>query len=362
MSKKKIALVGYRLNKGGAERVMANLSNFFHEKGLEVHIIIFHDELGFSHSGKVFNLGKLKSKSNTIFNKIKRFYYFNKYIKSYNFNFIIDFRFRVNILQEFLISKWIYNTNTIYTVHSSKLDVYMPNYSPLTRFIYAKSFKVVSITKSMQRMILERHKLKNIIKIYNPIDIAQIKEKSNEKIPLDYEYIIGIGQYDTNVKQFDNLIKAYSKSILPEKKIALVILGSGKLKSYLLEIAKDCNVNHLVHLLGFKSNPYKYIKNSKFFTLTSKYEGLAMVMLEALACGTPAITFNCPTGPEEIIRHKENGLLIENQNIPQFIEGINAFVNDDKLYLKCKSNALKSVEKFSINTIGQQWLDLMNNN
>lgn len=362
MCRKKIALVGFRLNKGGAERVMATLSNFFHEKRIEVHVIIVLDDIAYPHSGVVLNLGKLKNENNGILNKIERFLFLKKYLKQHKFDFIIDFRFRVKPIQELLISKWLYNTKTIYTVHSSKLEVYMPNYSPLTRLIYNKSYSVVSITMSMQKMIKEKHKLKNVITIYNPIDISQIRQKSSEKISLDYEYIIGVGQYNTNVKQFDKLIKAYSQSELPSKNIQLVILGTGKLKKYLLEIVQDCGVNHLVHMLGFKDNPYKYLKNAKFFILTSKFEGLAMVMLEALACCTPVISFDCPTGPNEIIAHKENGLLIENQNIYKLIKGMNALVNDDELYLRCKNNTLESVEKFSINTIGQQWLDLMNYN
>ena len=69
---KKIALVGFRLSRGGSERVMANLSNFFDKKKIEVHIIIFHNELGYTHSGIVFNLGKLKTEKNSIFNKIRK--------------------------------------------------------------------------------------------------------------------------------------------------------------------------------------------------------------------------------------------------------------------------------------------------
>lgn len=164
MSKKKIALVGFHLYGGGGARVMANLSNYFHDQNIEVHNIIFHDELGFEYSGKLFNLGKLKSKQNTILNKIKRFVAFRKYIKQHDFDFIIDFRFRIRILQEYLISRFIYKRQkTIYTIHSSKLEVYLPKSMFWTNIIYCNAYKVLSLTKEMEQNInIKYPKLSNV--------------------------------------------------------------------------------------------------------------------------------------------------------------------------------------------------------
>lgn len=362
MSQKKVALVGFRLSGGGADRVMANLSNYFHEKGLNIHIIIFHNELGYDHSGTVFNLGNLKSKTNSIFNKIKRFYHFNKYIKQHQFDFIIDFRFRKKIIQELLISKFIYKTNIIYTVHSSKLNIYLPNFSTLTRLLYGKCYRIVSITSSMQRLIEKRHKLNNVDTIYNPINVAHIISEASKTSSLNFEYIIGIGEYDVNIKQFDKLIKVYSQSILPSKNIALVILGKGKLKDYLLGVAKENNVEQYVHLLGFKSNPYAFIKKAKFLVLSSQFEGLPMVIIESLVCSTPVVSFDCPTGPREVVVNKENGLLVEHNNIEKLKDAINLFVEDEILYAHCKKNTLSSIDKFTIDKVGKQWLELMNTN
>lgn len=360
MSKKKIALVGFRLSSGGGDRAMANLSNFFHKKGLEVHIIIFHDEFGYSYSGKVFNLGKLKNKTNGIFNKVKRFYRFNKYIKKQDFDFIVDFRFRINFIQELFISKYIYSKfKVFYTVHSSEINHYMPDNTFLTKLIYGNNHKIVTITNAMQYLIEEKHQLSNVSNIYNSIDIEQIVFKSGEDINLDFDYILGAGRFDTNEKQFNKLIQAYSKSILPKKNIALVILGDGSKKEEFIKLAKANHVGDKVYFLGFKNNPYKYFRRARYFVLTSKYEGLPMVLLESLASGTPVVSFDCPTGPKEIIQHEINGLLIENQNIKNLVIGMNKMVLDETLYLKCKSNAVQSVERFSLNTIGNEWIKLM---
>ncbi len=361
MARKKIALVGFRLNKGGAEKVMATLSNYFYKEGIETHIIIIIDDIMYEHSGTVVNLGKLKNESNGVINKLKRFNFLRKYLKTQNFDYIIDFRFRPKILQEFLISKWLYPLKkTIYTVHSSKLNVYMPNSSTLTKTIYGNCYKIVSITNTMRLLIEEKYQLNNIITIYNPIDTHSIQKEAKESINFDFKYIIAVGEYETNIKQFDKLIKAYSESKLPQKKIALIIIGTGKQLDYLKSIAKANNVEKLVHFLGFKKNPFKYMETAEFLVMSSKYEGFGMVITEALASGSPVIAFDCPTGPNEIIKDGFNGLLIENQNFKKLTIGMDLLVEDKELYAYCKQNTLMSIKKFSIDRIGKQWLKLMN--
>ena len=355
----KIALIGYRLGIGGGEKVMANLSIFFEKKGIEVHNIIVLDVVSYAFSGKLVNLGTLKNKSNGVFNKLHRLLFLKKYLDENNFDFIIDFRFRNKPIQELLISKFLYKAKTIFTVHSYLIDHYMPNWSFLSRLMYQDCYKMVTITNKSKELIEFKHHLNNVQTIYNPIDITEIHSKFNENIDFNFDYIIGIGQMETNIKQFDKLIEAYSNSILPNQNIHLVLLGDGERISILKALAKQNNIVEKVHFLGFQENPYKYLKNAKFFVLSSLNEGLPNVILEALACETPVVSFDCLSGPSEMISDKQNGLLVENQNVQKLTEAINLFVEDDKLYTICKENALQSVSLFSIENIGKQWLDLM---
>jgi glycosyltransferase involved in cell wall biosynthesis len=357
--KTKIALIGYRLGIGGAERVMANLSVFFEKHGIEVHNIIIIDEVSYHFSGKLINLGKLKNKSNGIINKLNRYLFLKNYLNENNFDFIIDFRFRNKPIQELLISKFLYKPKTIFTVHSYLIDHYMSNWSFLTRLTYNDSYKIIAITNKTRELIEFKHHLSNVQTIYNPINIEEIHSKFNESIELNFEYIIGIGQMETEVKQFDKLITAYSNSQLPDQNIHLVLLGEGiKMEEY-IQLAKQNNISDKVHFLGFQKNPYPYLKRAKFFVLSSINEGMPNVILESLACGVPVVSFDCLSGPSEMITNKSNGLLVENQNVEKLTEAMNLFIENSDLYSICKENALPSCQQFSIDSIGQQWLDLI---
>lgn len=356
----KIALIGYRLSHGGAEKVMAILSQFFEKQGLEVHTIIVLDEISYSYAGKLVNLGKLKNASNSLLNKWNRFTFLKKYLDENQFDFIIDFRFRIKPIQEVLIGKWLYKTKTIFTVHSFLIDHYMPNWSFLSRFMYGDCYKVVSISDESKALIEQKHQLKNVVRIYNPIDIEDIALKSQEGNVLPFDYIIGVGQMETNIKQFDKLIDAYSNSVLSENNIHLVLLGDGEQKKMLQNLVTERKIEDKVHFLGYQNNPFKYLKNAEFFVLSSLNEGLPNVILESLACETPVISFDCSSGPKEMIQHRENGLLVENQNVEKLAEAMNLFVEDENLYRYCKQNALQSVQSFSVSVIGKQWLDIMN--
>ena len=99
-------------------------------------------------------------------------------------------------------------------------------------------------------------------------------------------------------------------------------------------------------------------EQSSFLVMSSRYEGLPMVLIEALSFGLPIISYNCPHGPSEIIEHKINGLLVENQSIKKLSVAIEQMIDDNSLQKKLSEGALITAKNYDINAITQQWIEL----
>ncbi|CAM4446224.1 glycosyltransferase [Flavobacterium terrigena] len=351
----KICLVTVTLSDGGAERVAALLSNYFDNQEFEVYHVVFSGKVEYDFSGKIFHLEHLKDKRNSWWSRSKRFFALKKFFATNHFDYVIDFRTKEFFLQELIIHNFIY-PKFIQTIHSFKLKSYLPKNTFLAKLLYKNCQHFITVSNGINDKVSSKYKFIPSQILYNPIDFENISEKANEPISDDFQYVLSAGSMNKNVKQFDKLIECYAKSVLPSKNIKLLILGEGKLKNKWIKLVESLNLQDLVIFKGNVKNPFRYYKNALFTISSSKYEGMPMVLLESLACKTPIISWDYTSGPSEIISHKNNGLLVENQNSEKLIEAINLFVSDNNLYLHCKDSALTSVKQFSLETIGAEWL------
>lgn len=347
---RKIAIVAYNLEPGGLANVIQNVFKILQSVSYFQVKLILLDERKEVQNKNIVILSN---------NKFKKYFQLFNLLNNHKWDYIIDLRYRINPLTEVLITKFIYpKIKTIYNVHSSRLQTYLPKNVTLVNWLYGTSYKIVCGAKGNEDLVVEKYNLKNTCTLYNPIDINFISEKANEPIELDFEYILAVGRVE-EVKQFDLLIEAYSNSILVDRNIKLVIVGDGSQLSKCKEKVKQLNLEDKVIFEGFSKNPYKYMKQAKFFVLSSKYEGFGLVLVESLACRTPVISFDLQTGPNEIITHEDNGLLVKNQDFDELIKAMNCFENEKDLYNHCKANSVKSISKFAMENIKNDWLNLL---
>ena len=352
----KICLVTVTLSDGGAERCAALLSNYFENQDIEVYHVVFSGKVAYDYSGKLFHLEHLKDKRNSWWSRSKRFFALKQFFDTNHFDYVIDFRTKEYLLQEMIIHNFVF-PKFIQTIHSFKIKSYVPKNKFLAKLLYRNCQQFISVSKGIQEKVNKNYNFLPTKLIYNPIDFEFISNQSKQEVTNDFQYVLSAGSMNKNIKQFNKLVECYANSILPSKKIKLIILGEGKLKNKWIKLAESLNLQDMVIFKGNVKNPFRYYKNAIFTISTSKYEGMPMVLLESLACGTPIISWDYASGPNEIISNKQNGLLIENQDTDKLIEAMNLFVSDNNLYLQCKENAVSSVKQFSLETIGNEWLN-----
>ncbi|RZJ69422.1 glycosyltransferase [Flavobacterium sp.] len=353
----KICLVGNSLSFGGADKIHAVLSNYLASEGFEVHNIIFIDAISYDFSGEILNLGKTY-KTGGVFEVLKRFRMISKYLKKHEFDYIIDFRSHHKPLREFVLTRLMSRYRYIPTVHSFNTEWYFTPNDFVAKRIFSKAHKIVCVASEIESKVKSEYGYQNVMTIPNPLEIAKIQKLSSEEIGQDSRYILAAGRMaEDDHKQFAKLIDAFADSDLPKNNFKLLILGDGPLRK---QLETSCGKRNLpVIFKGFVQNPYPYLKTADFVVLTSKFEGLPNILAEALAVGTPVVSFDCKSGPRELIAHKQNGLLVPNQNWDEFVKSLNLISENNELRHYCASNAEASIRKFEVSSIGQIWKELL---
>ena len=167
---------------------------------------------------------------------------------------------------------------------------------------------------------------REVITIHNPIDFDLIDKLRNEEVAEDifsnkkHPIVIGAGRLSKQ-KNFELLIKAMAE-VVKDVPCDLVIIGEGAERERLKALVSKLNLVDHVHLIGHRSNPYKYFNGSDLFVLSSKYEGMPNVLIEAIACGLPAVSTRCQSGPSEILMNGAGGNLVELDDVAELAGAI----------------------------------------
>ena len=195
--------------------------------------------------------------------------------------------------------------------------------------------------------------IKNRTYIYNPLSFFP-----NKTSDCNTKQVIAVGRY-TYQKGFDMLIESWKYVKEKHPDWVLKIYGGGERKSY-IELRDRYGLEENVFLEPSTDNIIDKYCESSIFVLSSRFEGFGMVITEAMACGLPAVSFTCPSGPKDIIKDGEDGLWVENGNIKEMAEKISFLIENEGLRKEMGRKARINVERFKIENIAKQWEDLFN--
>lgn len=215
---------------------------------------------------------------------------------------------------------------------------------------------VVTLTKRDKELWEKGLKKINakIVSIANPVPYENI-----DNIPsLEYKTILTVGRL-THVKGFDLLITAWSKIAQQVPDWKIVIVGSGEDELMLKQMAKDFAVEDSVVFAGQQKNMDSFYRQASFFCMSSRFEGLPMVLLEAQSYGLPIVAFDCDTGPAELVT-KETGFLVTNGDIIEFANTIILQITISKVsYAEMIKKTLSFNTNFKLDKKILEWLDIV---
>lgn len=240
---------------------------------------------------------------------------------------------------------------------SSRLDWMLPYGA---RFFYGWADNVVGVSQGVVDDLVEKIGIsKELVKvIHNPGVTHEIRTKIES--PLDHPWFqpgeppvfLGVGRL-IRQKDFPTLLKAFAL-VRKTQPARLLILGEGPDRPQLEALAQELGIAADVAMPGFVENPYAYMTRAAAFVLSSLWEGLPTVLMEALYCGVPIVSTDCPSGPREILRHGEIGRLTPMRDPQALAQGML-----DVLAGKVPRPTPESWQPYELDTIVEQYVGIL---
>jgi glycosyltransferase involved in cell wall biosynthesis len=186
----------------------------------------------------------------------------------------------------------------------------------LMRWAYPRADGVTAVSTGVADDLARRLRLprSSIDVIYNPVVTDTLLSRSRETPEHPWlrdggpPVILGVGRLAVQ-KDFSTLIHAFAR-LRQKREARLLILGEGELRPDLENLIADRGLDSHVALPGFADNPFAHMRQAKLFVLSSAWEGLPNVLIQAMACGTPVVSTDCPSGPAEILENGQLGRLV----------------------------------------------------
>ena len=350
------------LRMGGAERIALTLTELLLKEKISVDIITVYNNVEYRLPQEV-NVYSINYKKRYFQNTIYR-HQLQKQIKALElkngspYNLVL-----VHLLKASRLMQYYKHQHLYFVIHNAMSSEMLNGLSASKRKHKLKRMQkkyngknLITVSQGVADDLLHQMHIKanSIQLIYNPVNIQNIQTLGSCENEADQylPYIIHIGRFEAQ-KRHDILIDAYVNSTIDAK---LLLVGNGSLKKTMEEKVKQLSLEDKVIFVGQHENPYPVLKKASVLILSSDFEGLSMVILEAIALGVPVVSRDCPSGPREILEGRLDNALAPMDDLELFASMIK------QQYENPSTISPETLNRFDGDVVIQQYIALMDAN
>jgi glycosyltransferase involved in cell wall biosynthesis len=338
------------LGAGGMERVMSELVNFFSNyDNVEIHLILLSKKNHFYTINSSVKIHEPEFISTGIYGFLKLIYFLRKTVNAINPYSVLSFGEMYN---SFVIFSLFGLTNKIFVSDRSQ-----PNkdwgffHNNLRIILYKFTDGIIAQTEIAKKIMLSRIQHKNIKVLGNPFHIKTFNSTNPRR-----NIILTVGRMIKS-KQHSHLIQIFSS--LPKNDWELHFVGDGPESDNLKMMVKELDISSKVYFHGNQKNVKEYYKVAKIFAFTSNSEGFPNVIGEAMSNGVVPICYNFIAGSTDLVSNNLNGIVVELDNQSSFQKGLLKLMINENILNAYSIEALKSMQEFDIQTIGNKYLNFI---
>ncbi|WP_299515157.1 glycosyltransferase [uncultured Rummeliibacillus sp.] len=369
--KKKVLYLIYQLVGGGAEKILVDIVNHMDELLYDITVMTIVD---CSRDAHVLNSNiKYKYIFNGKYKEDRLFFkFFNNAQPHFLHEKLIREKYDIEIAAlEGIPAKIISgckssSTKKIAIIHADASNIAWPKkrYKNFNQEYesYNNFDKLIFVSNNTLNRFIEKFNidLEKTVVMYNPFDIKNIKKKSKESLN-DFHrkqdiLFCAIGRLE-KVKGFDRLIEAFNVIQKKYKDIELLIIGEGDEKNKLAKMIANYDLTNRITLLGYRTNPYKYLKNSDCYICSSRSEGLSTTVIESMILDVPIISTDCG-GMDDLLNSYSKSIICAN-NIEGLVRGLEEFLYFTETDLLNKEFIKVNLDKFSFRNYFEKFIKII---